>query len=64
MRYLRYRMTMMRQRKELHEMRTKDNMDRKGKGRETKTHKGAKIVEETSDDIQDKTEVVIISMDV
>ena len=61
MRYLRERMTMVRQRKEVNEMKIRDKLDRKG--RKTKTYKGAKIleaIEKTLDDIQVDSEVVII----
>ena len=58
--------TLVRKHKELEEKRIRERMDGNGK-RKSRTFKGAKIIEaneKTQDEIQDKSEVVIIGSDV
>ena len=64
--YLRKKMTLVRKKKEMEEKQMRAKLDGKGR-RKTLTYRGAKIMEATeksSEDIQDKSEVVIIGSDV
>jgi hypothetical protein len=66
MEYLRYKMTLVRKRKKMEEKQIRARLDGKGR-RKAQTYKGARIIEaseKTSEEIQDKSEVVIIGSDV